>query len=64
MLGRRTLRNFFSKKPDTNNNVSALKKEIRNNPYFDQAFPHLAKYKEPTEQTIERKELGYIQSLL
>jgi hypothetical protein len=31
---------------------------------FDKVFPHLSKFKEPTQNPIEKEELGFIKSLL
>lgn len=38
--------------------------ELKNNPNFDKAFPHLAKYKGRTVNDIPQEELGFIKSLL
>jgi len=51
----------FSKDPDIKDK---LKSELQNNPMFDKVFPHLSKFKEPTQNPIEKEELGFIKSLL
>lgn len=43
---------------------SVLKSELLSNPNFDQAFPHLKKYKPNTKLPKDKKELGFIRSLL
>ena len=43
--------------------VRSLEKEILENPEFDNAFPHLKKYKSSTRAPLQKKELDFIKSL-
>jgi hypothetical protein len=44
--------------------TTLLAEELRNNPMFDKAFPHLSKFKGRTLNEIPQEELGFIKSLL
>lgn len=41
-----------------------IKSELKHNPMFDRAFPHLSVYKEKTQNPNSKKELDFIKSLL
>lgn len=58
-------RKFSKDKFDTSkSSATLLAEELKNNPMFDQAFPHLKKYKGRTLNEIPQEELGFIKSLL
>lgn len=44
--------------------AALLSEELKNNPMFDKAFPHLSKYKGRTLNEIPQEELGFLKSLL
>ena len=44
-------------------NAAFLKYELTQNPEFDKAFPHLAKYKPPLKIKRDTSEYDFIQSL-
>jgi len=62
MIFRRLSRRFASAAPRTAH--QKIKDELLTNPAFDDAFPHLSKFKEPTRIPMEKKELDFIKSLL